>query len=140
MVAARLKQMFRYFFRRYDSRNDPEVRRVLSEEEFCVFENMDDYDKLHSFSLYRRIKSHPLFEGDLVYHKLALLHDCAKAHSGFAVRLREVALERSGISDHARKGAVLLRGINPALAGLCGRHHDRTDDPKMKEFQRLDDG
>ena len=139
IIIPRLRQLYSYYFEKYDIIHDDEVRSFLSDDEFRIFSNMDDYDKLHSFELYKKVKNDPLLKDDMNYLKLALLHDSAKGHVGFWERLKQVVIKKSKISDHAMSAYDNIKDIDHDIAILCKIHHDKTSDEKMKRFQELDE-
>ncbi|MDR3259169.1 MAG: phosphohydrolase [Fusobacteriaceae bacterium] len=139
MLISRLKQLFSYFFEKYDILNNNEVKSVLSTEEYIFFDKMDNYDKLHSFKLYKKTLVNPLLKNDTNYLKLALLHDSAKGHNSFYERMIEVTFKKSKLSNHGHRAFENLKNINFEVAKLCKIHHTDSNDIKMKEFQKLDD-
>jgi hypothetical protein len=139
MIVSRLKQLFSYFFEKYDILNNNEVKSVLSIEEYSFFDKMDDYDKLHSFKLYKKILANSLLKNDINYLKLALLHDSAKGHNNFGERTIEVIFKKSRLSNHGNRAFENLKNINFEVAELCNIHHINTSNIKMREFQKLDD-
>ncbi len=56
MITARIKQGLLFLFGKYHKENDILVKKVLSCDEFNIFDKMSEYDKIHSFNLYKLVK------------------------------------------------------------------------------------
>ena len=52
----RLRQGIIYVFGKYDGEKDETVKKILSEDEFKIFDTMMEYDKVHSFRLLNFVK------------------------------------------------------------------------------------
>lgn len=139
MIISRLQQMYIYFCKKYNPQNNSIVKEILTLEEFYFFNKMDNYDKIHSFNLFLQVQKNPLLKDDINYLKLTLLHDSAKEHASFWERTKQVIFKKSQISNHSEKAYENLKDINLTLAKLCKLHHDKSNDEKMIEFQKLDD-
>lgn len=140
MIAARLKQGIDFLFGKYKKENDVLVKSVLTLEEFKIFNEMSEYDKIHSFNLYLNVKNNNLLKDDKEYIKLALLHDCGKENYSLIRRMKKVIIGDKQIEKHPFAAYAKLKNIDKKIAVLALKHHEETDDEKMKEFQRLDDG
>lgn len=139
MILARLKQAYIYFFVFWNRKKEEEVRNFLSKEEFLIFQSMKSYDKNHSYFLWKKIEKSELRDF-IIYHKLALLHDCGKEGKGFIGRCSTVLLGRERTGDiHSDIAYRKLQNINLELAELCRQHHQLPKTRQMKSFQRLDD-
>ena len=78
MLISRVKQVYQYIFSKFDESNNSEIKKILSEEEFLIFSTMSNYDKVHSYSLYQKVKEEKTLSSEKLYLKLALLHDSGK--------------------------------------------------------------
>ena len=100
---------------------------------------MMEYDKVHSVRLLSFVKKNEILKDDILYWKLALLHDCGKGKTTFLKRMKKVVIGDRKLEGHTENAYGKLKKINKELAQLCRIHHDKSDDIKMKEFQKLDD-
>ena len=139
-MTARIKQGLLFLFGKYKKENDSIVKEILTFEEFKIFDKMSEYDKIHSFNLYAEVKKNKILKGDAHYLKLALLHDCGKENYSLFRRIKKVIVGDEQIEKHPAASYEKLKNINKNTAFLALIHHKNTDDEKMKEFQRLDDG
>ena len=135
----RLRQGIIYVFGKYDGEKDETVKKILSEDEFKIFDTMMEYDKVHSFRLLNFVKENEVLKDDILYWKLALLHDSGKGKTTFLKRMKKVVVGDRKLEGHTENAYEKLKNINKELAQLCRIHHDKSDDSKMKEFQKLDD-
>lgn len=139
MLIARIKQVYLYLFGKYEISYNEEVKKILSKEEFEVFLNMSNYDKLHSYTLLKRVENSPLLANRDIYKKLALLHDSGKGDIGLLRRIKKVLIGDKILEQHSKNSFNLLKEINIELANLALLHHEKAIDKFMKEFQDLDD-
>lgn len=139
MITARIKQGLVFLFGKYHKENDILVKKVLSCDEFNIFDKMSEYDKIHSFNLYKLVKEDEILKDDKNYLKLALLHDCGKEDYSLFKRVKKVIIGDKQIEKHPYKSFEKLKEINLEVAELALNHHTKTEDIKMKEFQILDD-
>lgn len=135
----RLKQGFSYIFYKYDNNFDFEIKEILSEFEFSVFNKMSNYDKLHSYNLMKKVKNNKLLADNILYLKLALLHDCGKENIGLLRRIKKVLIGDRILENHTNIAYEKLKEHNIELANLCAVHHNKNTDQYMIEFQNLDD-
>ena len=140
MITARIKQGLLFLFGKYHKENDILVKKVLSCDEFNIFDKMSEYDKIHSFNLYKLVKEDEILKDDKNYLKLALLHDCGKEDYSLFKRVKKVIIGDKQIEKHPSASYYKLKNIDKKTAYLALKHHEKTDDEKMREFQRLDDG
>ncbi len=140
MITARIKQGLLFLFGKYKKENDISVKEILTYEEFKIFDKMSEYDKIHSFNLYLAVKESEILKDDVSYLKLALLHDCGKENYSLFKRIKKVIIGDKQIEKHPSASYYKLKNIDKKTAYLALKHHEKTDDEKMKEFQRLDDG
>ena len=139
MITARIKEGLLFLFGKYHKENDILVKKVLSCDEFNIFDKMSEYDKTHSFNLYKLVKEDEILKDDKNYLKLALLHDCGKEDYSLFKRVKKVIIGDKQIEKHPEKAFEKLKEINLEVAELALNHHTKTEDIKMKEFQILDD-
>lgn len=140
MITARIKQGLDFLFGKYKKENDILVKKVLTLDEFKIFDKMSEYDKIHSFNLYLTIKENRILKDDEIYHKLAFLHDCGKKNYSLMRRIKKVIIGDKQIEKHPAYAYEKLKNIDKNIAVLALKHHEKTTDEKMREFQKLDDG
>jgi len=139
MLLTRLKQAYIYFFVSWDKEKENEVKDILKQEEFLIFQAMKNYDKNHSYFLWKKVEKSQLKNFE-IYNKLALLHDCGKESKGFIARCLTVLLGRKKTKDfHTEIAYLKLKNIDIELAELCRQHHQLPKTWQMKIFQNLDD-
>ena len=139
MLISRIKQVYRYIFSNFDNNWNNEVKKILSKEEFLIFSEMGNYDKVHSYKLYQKVKSNKILSLQEIYLKLALLHDSGKGKVGLFRRIKKVIIGDKLLEQHPNIAFEKLKNINFDLAELCLNHHNKDVDQKMKIFQELDD-
>jgi len=138
-MISRLKQAFRCLFLKFDRNSEDEVRRFLSHSEFQIFNQMNDYDKLHSYLIYKSVQKNEVLRSEKRYLKLALLHDCGKGKVTFYRRVKKVLIGDKILEKHPENAYQKLKDIDIELAKLCRDHHKRNVGNKMKIFQQIDD-
>ena len=139
MLISRVKQVYLYIFSNFKEEWNSEVKKVLSKEEFLIFSKMKNYDKVHSYNLYQKVKSNKILSSQEIYLKLALLHDSGKGKVGLVRRIKRVLIGDKILEKHPEIAFKKLKNINFELAKLCLQHHNKNVDEKMKIFQELDD-
>ena len=139
MLISRVKQVYQYIFSKFDKINNSEIKEILSNEEFLIFSTMSNYDKVHSYNLYQKVKENEILSSEKLYLKLALLHDSGKGKVGLLRRIKKVLVGDKILEQHPSIAFEKLKNINFDLAKLCLQHHDKDVDEKMKIFQELDD-
>ena len=139
MLISRVKQVYQYIFSKFDESNNFEIKKILSDEEFLIFSTMSNYDKVHSYSLYQKVKEEKTLSSEKLYLKLALLHDSGKGKVGLFRRIKKVLVGDKILEQHTSVAFEKLKNINFDLAELCLNHHNKDVDQKMKIFQELDD-
>ena len=139
MLISRVKQVYQYIFSKFDKSNNSEIKEILSNEEFLIFSTMSNYDKVHSYNLYQKVKENEILSSEKLYLKLALLHDSGKGKVGLLRRIKKVLVGDKILEQHPSIAFEKLKNINFDLAKLCLQHHDKDVDEKMKIFQELDD-
>lgn len=139
MLISRVKQVYQYIFSKFNESYNSEIKKILSEEEFLIFSTMSNYDKVHSYSLYQKVKEEKTLSSEKLYLKLALLHDSGKGKVGLFRRIKKVLIGDKILEQHPSVAFEKLKNINFDLAELCLNHHNKDVDQKMKIFQELDD-
>ena len=139
MLISRLKQGIMYLFLNYKDKYNKEIKEIFNEREYLIFSQMSDYDKLHSYKLLKKIQNNSLLSSQIIYSKLALLHDCGKNNIGLFRRVKKVLIGDKILERHSEIALNKLKDINLDLANLCKVHHQEDVDIFMKEFQKLDD-
>ena len=138
-MLSRIKQGLTCLFSKYDKKNDEEVKKILTMEEFEIFDKMEDYDKVHSFNIFLQVKRNEELSREILYLKLALLHDCGKDKVTIFRRIKKVIFGDKKLEAHPSLGEEKLKEINSSLGYLIGQHHNKTVDKKMEIFQKIDD-
>ena len=139
MLISRIKQVYQYIFSNFNDNWNDEVKKILSKEEFLIFSEMGNYDKVHSYKLYQKVKSDKILSLEEKYLKLAHLHDSGKGKVGLFRRIKKVIIGDKILEKHPEIAFEKLKKINFELAKLCSEHHNKNVDEKMKIFQELDD-
>jgi len=135
----RIKQGLNYLFAKPKSKKIEEVKLLLTEEEYEIFINMDNYDKVHSIAVYEMIKKDDILNSDEKYLKLALLHDCGKEKVCLLTRVKKVLVGDKQLDMHPKLGYKKLKEIDMRLANLILNHHGLNENKKLKRFQEIDD-
>ncbi|WP_320047155.1 phosphohydrolase [uncultured Ilyobacter sp.] len=135
----RMRQVLTYIFAKYEEKNNTLVKKVLSKEEYAVFSEMKEYDKIHSVNLLKEAIEDKLLKNDKNYLKLALLHDCGKEDAGLISRIKQVSIGDKVMEKHPERSYKRLLKINPLVADLARSHHMTETSVKMERFQEIDD-
>lgn len=138
-MLARIKQGLTFLFGKYRLEWDKDVKKILSQNEYEIFSQMSEYDKIHSYKLYKRIEKDSILKDEVIFKKLALLHDCGKYHASLYRRVKKVWIGEKSLDNHNIISFQKLRDINFELAELAKLHHNYSDDIYMQRFQELDD-
>ncbi len=138
-MIGRIKQGLLFIFGKYKEEWNEEIENVLSEKEFVLFKNMSEYDKIHSYRLYKLVSEDTLLKSSIIYKKLALLHDCGKYHASLYRRVKKVLIGEKSLENHSEISYLKLKNVNLKLAELARKHHQKSEDIYMKRFQLLDD-
>lgn len=139
MITSRIKQGLTYIFIRYNLKNDLIVREILTDEEFKIFSKMSEYDKIHSFNLFKLVKENATLKDNKNYLKLAFLHDCGKENLSLFVRIKKVLIGDKKVENHPKLSYEKLKNINKTVGELALFHHLAPISEEMKIFQELDD-
>ena len=139
MIILRIKQVYLYIFCKFNDEVNNEIKNILSEDEFLIFSKMSDYDKLHSYKLFQKVKENIFLKDKKIFLKLALLHDSGKGNIGLIRRIKKVLIGDKILERHPDLAFEKLKNINLELANLCREHHNKNVNDDMKIFQQLDD-
>ena len=139
MIKARIIQGLTFIFGKYKEENNLYVKSVLSDKEFEIFQGMSEYDRIHSFRLYKMVSQDTLLKDSKLYKKLALLHDCGKFNASLFRRMKKVLTGDKILDRHSLDSLEKLKDINTELAILARDHHKPSEDVMMIRFQSLDD-
>ena len=135
----RIKQGLNYLFAKPKVDKMEEIKLLLTKEEYKIFINMDNYDKVHSIGVYERVKKDKVLNKDEKYLKLALLHDCGKEKICLLTRVKKVLVGDKSLDRHPKLGYKKLRETDLELADLILNHHGRNENKQLKRFQEIDD-
>lgn len=138
-MLARIKQGLTFIFGKYKSEWNIEVKKILTDKEFEVFNQMSEYDKIHSYKILKLVLEDNLLKNEEIFKKLALLHDCGKYHASLYRRIKKVLIGEKTLDRHNEDSYKKLENINLELAELARDHHYYSDDIYMQRFQELDD-
>ena len=138
-MLARIKQGLTFIFGKYKSEWNIEVKKILTDKEFEVFNQMSEYDKIHSYKILKLVLEDNLLIDEEIFKKLALLHDCGKYHASLYRRMKKVLIGEKTLDRHNEDSYKKLENINLELAELARDHHYYSDDIYMQRFQELDD-
>ena len=111
MLISRIKQVYQYIFSNFDDNWNNEVKKILSKEEFLIFSEMGNYDKVHSYKLYQKVKSNKVLSLQENYLKLALLHDSGKGKVGLFRRIKKVIIGDKILEKHPEIAFEKLKNI-----------------------------
>lgn len=138
-MLARIKQGLTFIFGKYKSEWNIEVKKILTDKEFEVFNQMSEYDKIHSYKILKLVLEDNLLKNEEIFKKLALLHDCGKYHASLYRRMKKVLIGEKTLDRHNEDSYKKLENINLELAELARDHHYYSDDIYIQRFQELDD-
>ena len=119
----RIKQGLTFLFGKYRTEWDIEVKEVLSDKEFEIFNQMSEYDKIHSYRLYKLVIEDSILKEEAIFRKLALLHDCGKYHASLYRRVKKVWIGEKSLDKHSIDSDHKLKEINLELAELARLHY-----------------
>lgn len=139
MIKARIKQGLLFIFGKYREEWNKEIEKILSDEELEIFKQMSEYDRIHSYRLYKLVEKDEVLKNNEIFKKLALLHDCGKYHASLYRRVKKVLVGEKSLDRHSEASYEKLKAINIELAKLAKNHHSYSDDIYMQRFQKLDD-
>lgn len=134
-----VRKAIEYFFPVIPEDVCAEAMKILSNSEKEIFMEMAEYDKKHSLEVYKKVRENDMLKGEVLYKKLALLHDCGKGNTNVAMRVLHKINIKTGLQKHPDKGFEKLENIDKELAVLIKNHHVKNYGRLMDEFQKLDD-
>lgn len=137
-IISRINQGLTFLFVRYKNEWNLEINTFLNKNEFDIFQNMGRYDKVHSYKIFKKVKCNKILKNNILFYKLALLHDCGKDNYSIFRRVKKVLIGDKKLENHSIEGFEKLKNINIELAHLVWQHHDETENIEMLEFQCLD--
>jgi len=136
----RIKQVFNYLFPRLKEKDIDIIKLHLKTEEQNIYFEQSAYDKKHSYTVFRKIMKNTLLKDDILYRKLALLHDCGKGkETSFSERAKYVIFKKGRMLYHPKRGFEKIKDIDYKLALLILKHHNKNiDNEKLRAFQKID--
>ena len=136
----KIKQVYNIFFPKLKDEDLELIEINLEEAERKIFDEMHPYDKKHSINVLKGVLKNVFLKNDMLYRRLALLHDCGKDSSTtFMTRVKYSLFKIGRIHYHPSRGYEKLREIDYKLALLIQKHHNRNiDNIKLKAFQKID--
>lgn len=111
-MLARIKQGLTFIFGKYKSEWNIEVKKILTDKEFEVFNQMSEYDKIHSYKILKLVLEDNLLKDEEIFKKLALLHDCGKYHASLYRRMKKVLIGEKTLDRHNEDSYKKLENIN----------------------------
>jgi len=114
-----------YFFPKIDENFMNKVIEILDSDEKKIFLEMDRYDKFHSLEVYKKL-SETTLKDEIIYLKLALLHDCGKGKTSMITRVLHKFKIKTPLREHAERGYEKIKDIE-----LLGGH------PQPEELRRI---
>ena len=138
---ARVGQVFRYFFVKYDENIERYAVKNLSEKECEIWQNMAEYDRVHCYKVAVEIEKRKEIFPEELWIKAALLHDCGKDRNiGFIERVLYALFKFNGrLKNHPESGYEKLKNINSEIAEIVKLHHNKNQTGLISEFQKIDD-
>lgn len=134
-----IKKAVEYFFPVIQKGIYTEALTFLSSEEKEIFDRMAEYDKKHSLEVYKKVRENDMLGNEILYKKLALLHDCGKNNTGVLKRVFHKINIKTKLMEHPERGFQKLEILDKELAVLIKNHHVKNYSSLMDEFQKLDD-
>ena len=138
---ARIGQVFRYFFVKYDRNIDKYALKNLSDKEYIIFKNMAEYDRVHCYKVAVEIEKKRYIFKENIWIRAALLHDCGKEKNiGFIERVLYALFKFNGrLKQHPELGYEKLKNIDIEIAEIVNEHHNKNKTGLILEFQKIDD-
>ena len=134
-----IRKAIEYFFPVIPEELCTEAMSFLNDKERKIFAEMTKYDKKHSLEVYKKVRENDILKNEVLYIKLALLHDCGKGSANVAIRVLHKVNIKTSLKKHPDRGAEKLKETDKELAVLIKNHHIKNYGRLMDEFQRLDD-
>lgn len=134
-----IKKFGEYFFTKIEEDILQEALALLEEKEKLIFLGMGKYDQKHSLEVYKKVRENDLLKNEVLYLKLALLHDSGKGRANIIKRILHKLGLKTQLKFHPENGYEKLKNIDESLGILVKNHHKKNYDKYMDEFQRIDD-
>lgn len=136
----RFKQIYTMLFPKLKYEDLVLITNNLDNTEREIFDAMHPYDQKHSVNVLKGVLKNPLLKDDMLYRRLALLHDCGKpSDTTFKIRLKYSLFKVGRIKFHPNRGYEKLNSLDYKLALLVQKHHNKNiDNDKLRAFQKID--
>ena len=134
-----IRKAVEYFFPVIPEDLYSEAMKLLNDKEKKIFTEMAKYDRKHSLEVYKKVRENDILKNEILYKKLALLHDCGKGNTNVAIRVLHKVNIKTSLRKHPDRGFIKLKEADEELAVLIKSHHVKNYSRLMDEFQRLDD-
>ncbi|MCP1223826.1 HD domain-containing protein [Sebaldella sp. S0638] len=134
-----IRKAIEYFFPVIPGELCTEALSLLDDNEKKIFMKMAKYDRKHSLEVYKKVRENGILKNEILYKKLALLHDCGKGNTNVTIRVLHKINIKTSLKKHPDKGAEKLEKTDKELAVLIKNHHVKNYGRLMDEFQKLDD-
>jgi hypothetical protein len=134
-----IRKAIEYFFPVIQEEVYKEAQSFLNDKEKEIFSGMAEYDKKHSLEVYKKVSKNDMLKNEVLYKKLALLHDCGKGNTGVVIRVLHKVSIKTRLKEHPERGYEKLKTLDKELALLIKNHHVKNYSRLMSEFQKLDD-
>lgn len=135
----RIRQGFNYIYGVYNEKDDRLAKATLTDKEYEIFIEMNNYDKVHSIEVLKMLLEDDKLCYKKEYKKLALLHDCGKEKAGLIRRSKKVIIGDKKLEAHSERSYEMLKDTNLKVAKLARRHHEKDVPGDLKRFQYIDD-
>lgn len=136
----RFKQVYTMLFPRLKYEDLVLITNNIDGVERQIFDAMSPYDKKHSVNVLKAVLKNPLLREDMLFRRLALLHDCGKdPKTTFGERIKNSIFKVGRLKYHPNRGYEKLNEIDYKLALLVLKHHNKNiDNDKLRAFQEID--
>lgn len=136
----RLKQVYTLLFPKLKYEDLVLITNNIDGEERKIFDAMSDYDKKHSVNVLKGVLNNPLIAEDMLYRRLALLHDCGKdPKTSFLERVKYALFKTGKLRFHSNRGYEKFEKLDYKLALMIQKHHNKNiDNKEFREFQKID--
>ncbi|TDT68104.1 HD domain-containing protein [Hypnocyclicus thermotrophus] len=137
----KLKQVLNIIYPKIREKDYQLVIKYLEPLELNIFNEMSTYDKKHSINILKDCLKNEKLKDDILYLKLALLHDCGKdKKTKFYQRVFHSITKKGVLQFHTKRGFEKIKDINYKLALLILKHHNKNiQNEKLKIFRKIDD-
>ncbi|MDR2879527.1 MAG: HD domain-containing protein [Fusobacteriales bacterium] len=134
-----IRKVMEYFFPAISEDLCSEAMKLLNDKEKKIFTEMAKYDRRHSLEVYKKVMENDILKNEILYKKLALLHDCGKGNTNAVIRALHKVNIKTCLKEHPDRGFMKLKETDEELAVLIKNHHVKSYGRLMDEFQKLDD-